>query len=65
MKRLSAETSQIYAQGNSQQQVVEVSYAINHDTTLGVVLSSAIEESVSAVQCSGEGGQLGSDSGIR
>ena len=65
MKRLSAETFRIYAQGNSQQQVVEVSYAVNHDTTLRVMLSSAIEKSVSAMQRSGEGGQLGSDSGVR
>ena len=65
MKRLSAETSQTFAQRNSQQQIVEVGYTINHDTTLGVMLSRAIEESVGAMQRSGEGGQLGSDSGVR
>jgi hypothetical protein len=65
VKRLSVETSQIYAQGNSQQQVVEVGYTIDHDTTLRVMLSSAIKESMSAMQRSGESGQLGSDSGVR
>jgi len=50
---------------NSQQQVVEVGNAINHDTPFRVVLSRAIEDSVCAMQRSSEGGQLRSDSGVR
>jgi len=65
MKRLSAGTFRTHAQGNSQQQVVEVGYTINHDATFRVVLSRAIEESVGAMQRSGEGGQLRSDGGVR
>jgi hypothetical protein len=56
MEHLSAETSRTYAQGNSQQEVVEISYSVNHNTALGVMLSRAIEESMSAMQRSGEGG---------
>lgn len=58
MERLSAETSQTYVQENSQQQIVEVSYAINHDASLRVVFSRAIEESMSGMQRSGKVGQL-------
>ena len=65
MKHLSAGIFRTLAQGNSQQQVVELGYAINHDATFRVVLSRAVEESVGAMQRSGEGGQLGSDSGVR
>ena len=58
MEHLSAETSETEVQEGLQQQIIQVSYAINHNTSLGVVFNSAIEESMGRVQRSGEAGQL-------
>ena len=51
--------------GALQQQVVEISDAINDNAALGVMLGGAIKESVSAMQCLSEGGELRSESGVR
>ena len=64
VKHVRIETSGIYVQVILQQQVVEVDDAINHDAALGAVFDRTIEESVSAVQGLGEGGELRNDSGI-